>query len=44
MKFMHASQRYRPQMALFGYRWIIKVAEWVAKAGLEPREIANARL
>lgn len=41
MKFMHTSQKYRPQTALLGASGLLKQAEWIAKAGLGLREIAK---
>ena len=42
---MHTAQRYRLRAALFGCRWIIEVGIMeIAKAGLDPQKIANARL
>ena len=34
MKFIHTSQKYRPQTALFGRQWIIEVGRMDSKSGL----------
>ena len=44
MKFTHTAQKYRPQAAFFGRRWIIEVGLMDSKSGLGPAGDREARL